>query len=242
MSQAEEVQAWLAPGRLAVALEGSQRPASVALAAGGAPAVEFEGAGSHGADLLTMLAAELTRRSLGVASIERLVVGLGPGSFTGLRVVSAQAQGLARALGIEVLGLPSIEARLFAGLRPGQTGLLLADARGGLFTLGRYARSADDLAPLDPVAAKPAHETGQQLLAWAKSRGPSPTVRWFAEADAVPALGAAGAALPAFEAAPQPSAAALLHLAEARFAHSGAEAFAGPQPLYLAEFWVRSRT
>ena len=240
MSAAPHPRTWLAPGRVAVALEGSHRPASVAIAAGGDPPVESQGSGSHGSDLLPLLSGELARRRLGVSAIERLVVGLGPGSFTGLRVVSAKAQGLARALDLELLGLPSIEARLFAKLQPGQLGLLLADARGGLFTLGCYAHTGTDLVALDPVVARPAEATAQQLGAWAASRSPASGVRWFAEAGAAEALGPAGARLPAFESAPPASAAALLTLAQARFERSGFGGFSGAEPLYLAVFWVRS--
>lgn len=241
MNEAAPQQPWLAPGRMAAALEGSQRPASVALAGADGGALEFHGAGSHGSDLLPLLAAELASRGLGPGSLQRLVVGLGPGSFTGLRVVSAQVQGLALALGLEPLGLASIEARLCGALAPGDTGLLLADARGGLFTLGRYARLARDIEPLDAVAAAPAAATLELLQRWAREAGPGPRTRWFAEAGAVSALGPPAGDLPAFEPAPPASARALLSLAQARFETQGPGAFAGPQPLYLAEFWVRPR-
>ena len=59
---------------------------------------------------LIMAAVELLVRAAGLApaDIEAVVATRGPGSFTGIRVALATAQGLAAALGIPAVGLPSL--------------------------------------------------------------------------------------------------------------------------------------
>ena len=56
-------------------------------------------------------------------------VGLGPGSYTGLRVGHATAQGLARGLSISYGGLSSLEAIAANVLVEGETGIAALDAR-----------------------------------------------------------------------------------------------------------------
>ena len=57
---------------------------------------------------------------LGVApdAVARVLVGTGPGSYTGLRVGVATALGLARGTGAHLFGLPSLEARAWGALAP----------------------------------------------------------------------------------------------------------------------------
>lgn len=66
----------------------------------------------------------------GFSAIDRIGVTVGPGSFTGLRVGLAFAQGLGAALSRPVVGLSSLDA-LAASVQPGQTVVALIDARRG---------------------------------------------------------------------------------------------------------------
>jgi tRNA threonylcarbamoyladenosine biosynthesis protein TsaB len=64
----------------------------------------------HSASLLP--AAEYALREAGTAPAELagIIVGSGPGSFTGVRVAAATAKGLARALRVPLLAVPSLAA------------------------------------------------------------------------------------------------------------------------------------
>ncbi len=63
---------------------------------------------AHAEHLLPLIDEVLAEADLQRSALERVAVGLGPGSFTGLRVGIALAQGLATGLGIEALGVPTL--------------------------------------------------------------------------------------------------------------------------------------
>lgn len=68
----------------------------------------------HGETLLPTLAAFLADRGLGRGDLAGIVVGTGPGAFTGLRVGLATAKGLAHAARIPLVGVSTAEALLRA--------------------------------------------------------------------------------------------------------------------------------
>jgi tRNA threonylcarbamoyl adenosine modification protein YeaZ len=112
------------------------------------------GPAAHARDLVPelerLLSAAGVERRDGKLALGAVIAGLGPGSYTGLRVGIATAQALARATGAALFGLPSFEALAFAELTPGQEGTVAMDARAGRFTTRRagsrpLARPALDL-------------------------------------------------------------------------------------------------
>jgi hypothetical protein len=68
----------------------------------------------HGEELLAGLDRLLAAEGIGLGSIQAIVVGTGPGGFTGLRVGLATAKGLAHALSIPIVGIPTSTALLAA--------------------------------------------------------------------------------------------------------------------------------
>ena len=90
--------------------------------------------GGHAAQRALVLVDEvLARAGCAPQELSQIVVGCGPGSFTGLRIGIATARGLALGLGLPCVGVSTLGA-LAAGA-PGAVALIDA-RRGELFTLG----------------------------------------------------------------------------------------------------------
>ena len=66
----------------------------------------------HSAALLPMCLEALARCGASLKDVEAIAVSSGPGSFTGLRIGFATAQGLARAVGSAIVPVPTFEALL----------------------------------------------------------------------------------------------------------------------------------
>ena len=79
----------------------------------------------HGETLLPAIEASLVRSGIATADLRAIVVGTGPGAFTGLRVGIATAKGLAHALGLPIIGVSTADA-LLAVAPPGAVLLLPA--------------------------------------------------------------------------------------------------------------------
>jgi tRNA threonylcarbamoyl adenosine modification protein YeaZ len=92
----------------ALAIESSTGTASVALVCDGAVLFsgEFPAERGHTGAMFTAL--QTARRM--VDRCDRIVVGLGPGSYSGVRITIAAAVGLRHALGAELLGVTSLAA------------------------------------------------------------------------------------------------------------------------------------
>ena len=98
--------------------------------------------GSHPAHSTQLLAAAgelLEEVGASWSSVERIGVGTGPGTFTGLRISAATAEGLRRAGGAEVVGVGSLEALGLPARRrwPSRpVGAVIDARRGELFAAG----------------------------------------------------------------------------------------------------------
>ncbi|HEY2283601.1 MAG TPA: tRNA (adenosine(37)-N6)-threonylcarbamoyltransferase complex dimerization subunit type 1 TsaB [Solirubrobacteraceae bacterium] len=117
----------------------------------------------HATRLLPLAAGLLAQAGLRFADVERIAVGVGPGTFTGLRIGLASARGLAQALDAELVGVSSLQAlALVAANRreAGSMGVVLAliDARRGEAFAAAYApveAPAGDREPSPPRELAP---------------------------------------------------------------------------------------
>ncbi|MEO8902764.1 MAG: tRNA (adenosine(37)-N6)-threonylcarbamoyltransferase complex dimerization subunit type 1 TsaB [Polyangiaceae bacterium] len=120
-----------------LAVETSSRRGSVALLEGQRviASLEHEQPNSHAERLLGMVEQLLTEAGWPKSSLDRLGVGVGPGSFTGLRVGIAFAEGLSVGLDRPLIGVGSLWAMAFGALaeRPGPCCALLDARREELF-------------------------------------------------------------------------------------------------------------
>jgi tRNA threonylcarbamoyladenosine biosynthesis protein TsaB len=98
----------------------------------------------HAEAVLPALEAALSLAGVTRTAIEAVVVGAGPGSFTGVRVAAATAKGLVAALGVPLLAYSSLLA-LAAGVPGDRLVCALFDARRGEVYGGCWRVTADAL-------------------------------------------------------------------------------------------------
>ena len=94
-----------------LALDTSTEWASVALYDGHEVLAEetWHAQRRHADELFPTIERLLARTRITLASIDKLAVATGPGSFTGLRIGIAAAQGIARGAGAAMVGIPTLD-------------------------------------------------------------------------------------------------------------------------------------
>lgn len=224
-----------------LAIETSGAVGSVALAAGGqvversipVPRQQTESLLGHIDELLA-------QAGLKPGELDAVVFGQGPGSFTGLRVAAAVAQGLSFSTGVALIPVSSLaglaQAVLTTDTTAAELALCLVDARMGEVYSGSY-RLENGLAVV----------AGAELIG--APAGISPPGRPYlltgnalaahAEALAAVAAGATGQAEQV-----EPRARDLIPLAAARLQQGGAVPLEAALPVYLrqADAWRRTES
>ena len=137
-------------------------------------------AGGRNTAALGMVEKVLAEIGAGREEIETLVVGLGPGSYTGIRAAIALAQGWQLANGVKLLGVSSVEAIVARAHAEEVTGRItvVIDAQRNEFYLATYDLAGagwTEVEPLQivPLAGVQARSEAGQLIV-----GPEVT-RWF---------------------------------------------------------------
>lgn len=138
----------------------------------------------HCTHLLPLISDLLERAALSWGSLERIAVGIGPGTFTGLRIGIASARAIAQALGAELVGVPTLAALAQSafdapegalppdGPAPGVC-LAVLDARRGEAFAAAYVSESDPprarkLAPAGTFTPDALQRYGEELAALAE--------------------------------------------------------------------------
>jgi len=114
-----------------------------------------QGAANYSVGLFQMVDRLLKQTELRLGDIELFAVALGPGSFTGIRVGVAAAQGWAMAFERPVVGVSMLEA-MVEQAQPPDIAVPILNARRGEFFLGLFRRSPQlgSIPPENPPARR----------------------------------------------------------------------------------------
>ena len=138
-----------------LALETSTEYCSVALWRDGAITQRSEWVGQkHSEMLMEMLDALLRASNVKLAQLDGIAFGMGPGSFTGVRIACGVTQGLALGANLAVVGVCTLQALAAAS---GKSRVIAAlDARMGEIYFAAYEKRAGVwVAAVEPCLCKP---------------------------------------------------------------------------------------
>jgi tRNA threonylcarbamoyladenosine biosynthesis protein TsaB len=144
---------------------------------------------AHDASLRPLIEQALAEAGWSRTQLERVAVGTGPGSFTGLRVGIAYAQGIAEGLGVPLVGVGSLAA-MARGVPGARAAIRFAmlDARRGEFFVAAYAVDGAELLPPQiaanlAAAVALAEPLGAVVLVGRAAQPLAPQFEWHSSAD-----------------------------------------------------------
>ncbi|MFZ1886496.1 MAG: tRNA (adenosine(37)-N6)-threonylcarbamoyltransferase complex dimerization subunit type 1 TsaB [Candidatus Binataceae bacterium] len=161
LSKAESLLEQAAAGPAVLGLDTGVSPASLALVMNGRIAGAVSRASTaHGAALADAVDELLATAGITLGDLGAVAVGIGPGSFTGLRIGVSYAKGIAFAARCAILGIPSLDAVALAaledpGARSGMTVCPILDARKGEVYTALYRIVPDGLEKLSQDLVMP---------------------------------------------------------------------------------------
>jgi tRNA threonylcarbamoyladenosine biosynthesis protein TsaB len=165
---------------LALEFSSPQRSVAVSRMNGAAMTAEVVETGGRGTNAFGMIEQALTEAKTEREQIEVIAVGLGPGSYTGIRTAISLAQGWQLARGVKLLGISSVEA-VAAQARAekilGRVSVVI-DAQRNEFYLAAYEIAPDGWREIAPLKILSRVEVQSQAEAGDILAGPDVT-RWF---------------------------------------------------------------
>jgi tRNA threonylcarbamoyladenosine biosynthesis protein TsaB len=192
--------------------------------------LDIPGERVHAESVLPMVERLLADAGMVLADLDAIAFGRGPGAFTGLRVATSVAQGLAYGAGLPVLPVSDLAALAAAAMRvhPAEKVMACLDARMQEVYWAAYAKGPEGLIAL----------TGESLSPPGEVSAPSPGP-WF---GAGPGWGAYGEVLKSrvspltgLDASLLPSAGDIARLGEKAFEKGKAVAPELALPVYLRD-------
>src|SRR5947208_289269 len=134
-----------------------------------------QGSANYSVTLFQMVEGVLAQLNLGLRDIESFAVATGPGSFTGIRVGIAAAQGWAQAFGRPVWGVSVLEAMVEEARPEAVWAAPVLDARRGEFFVGLFRRDGESCPAGGP------RPTGHGAGAWGYTIAPASLIGKSAE-------------------------------------------------------------
>jgi tRNA threonylcarbamoyladenosine biosynthesis protein TsaB len=135
--------------------------------------------GGHGARLPAALLELLTANGRALADVDGWAVGIGPGSFTGLRIGLATLKGIAYALRRPIAGASSLAAMALAAVSDAPEGAVLVpllDAKKGEVYAGFYRAVAGGVERVQPDADLSPAALAERARALLATNGAAPLV------------------------------------------------------------------
>jgi tRNA threonylcarbamoyl adenosine modification protein YeaZ len=164
---------------LAVEFSSAQRSVAVVQASGSGPhapeaAVEVVETGARSARALGLVEETLRMAQLDREQVECLAIGLGPGSYSGIRSAIALAQGWQLARGVKLLGVSSVECLAAQAQEDGIHGHVhtVIDAQRNEFYLATYDVSSEAWREIEPLRLATAAEVRARVQAGGTLVGP----------------------------------------------------------------------
>jgi tRNA threonylcarbamoyladenosine biosynthesis protein TsaB len=143
-----------AASRAVIGLDTGASPASLAIVVNGrVVGEECYRTALHGAAIARAIDDLLAIAGISIDELDAIAVGIGPGSFTGLRIGASYAKGIAFGTGCGIVGVPSLDAIAVGVLddpraHPGRTICPILDARKGEVYTALYRIGSDGLEKL----------------------------------------------------------------------------------------------
>ena len=158
-------------------IETSGRGGSVAVAVGGDfRTTLLDPARRHNRDLAPAVAALLADFALKPAAVAGVMVGVGPGSYTGLRVGLMSAKAFAWATGCRFVPVPTFHAVVERVSDEIAAVDVIADALQGLIYRQRFQRAGGPWEPADDLRIEPAAAWAERLPEGVAVSGPGLSV------------------------------------------------------------------
>lgn len=135
----------------------------------------------------------LIERALAEAGCAReeiggIVVGTGPGSYTGIRMAVAAAQGWHAATGVPLMGVSSVDCLAAVAHSQGRQGRIdcIVDAQRGEFYLAGYELGGEGWREIEPLHLAAAAEVEQRLASGGCVLGPDAAKAFRGAVDTYP--------------------------------------------------------
>lgn len=176
---------------ICLALEFSSERRSVAIARGGTVLAEaVQQTESRATAAFALIEKVLADANISREEVELIAVGLGPGSYTGIRAAIALAQGWSLARTTEFCGVSSVEAIVWRAQAEKNFGRVnvAVNAQRGEFYLATWEVSAEDRREVLPLHIVPAAAIEARKGAGERFLGPEQEAPFFPSAAAVAEL------------------------------------------------------